>query len=171
MVAGDLSAALDLFRGVAAAAPTEAAPLVRAGHLLLRLERPVEAIDALREAVARNADNATRWFLLGEALAGLAVDPEDDPEVDDGTNDTVGVAFEHVIRLRPDFVPAHANLAVVRRRSGDQDGAVSSLLRAAELDPGDPRRHEALGTALHGAGRMERAGWSGQSKPIAVMSC
>ena len=45
------------------------------------------------------------------------------------------MAYRAAIRLDPRYAPAHCNLGVALRITGDPYGAVASLEKAVELDP------------------------------------
>lgn len=137
--------AIDLYLRVADAAPADSAALTRAGHLLLRRDRNREAEQALGRAVARHRNNATAWFLRGEA--GEALNDLDIAER----------AFREVTRLRPDLALAHRRLGALLRGTGAVAAAIAALQRAARLEPGNPNGHGDLAHALHDAGMTEQA--------------
>ncbi|MEA3642348.1 MAG: tetratricopeptide repeat protein [Lamprobacter sp.] len=56
--------------------------------------------------------------------------------------------FREAIRLQPDCVPAHNNLANALQADGDLEGALASARRAIELDPKRAVLHSTLGS-LH----------------------
>jgi len=48
-------------------------------------------------------------------------------------------AFEHVVKLRPDYADAYTNVALANFRNENYDAAMESLSKALELAPGDAR--------------------------------
>jgi O-antigen biosynthesis protein len=145
MARGEIDGAIDLFRVVAARAPGDSAALTHAAHLLLRLDRSGEALEVLAEAVNRHRENATAWFLKGEAA-----------EVQQETG-LASEAFRHVIRLRPDFALAHYRLGRMMRDTGAMAAAIPAFRDAARLDAADPRRHEDLAGVLYDVRMIEEA--------------
>jgi len=65
--------------------------------------------------------------------------------------------FETAIRLEPGNAPAHFWYGIMFRLSGDVDGDLRELGRAAELDPLSPVTRGNLAYAYYAAGRMPEA--------------
>ena len=72
-------------------------------------------------------------YALGEELAFA------------GQEQAARQAFEEVLRLKPDYVMAHINLAVGLLKAKDTEGAVRHFEEAARLDPRNPVASEYLG--------------------------
>jgi Flp pilus assembly protein TadD len=56
----------------------------------------------------------------------------------EGRNEDARRLFETALLLAPDFAPAHGNLGLALRRSGDLEGAFAAYERALDLAPGSP---------------------------------
>jgi O-antigen biosynthesis protein len=142
---GELDKAIELFREVARRAPEDSAALTRAGHLLLRRDRVLEARHVLDQAIIRHRDNATAWFLMAE-VAEHAKDI-------DGASE----AFNQVIRLRPDLALAHSRLGRLTQDRGAVAASIPPFREAVRLEPGNPRHHSDLAGALYDARMTEEA--------------
>jgi GT2 family glycosyltransferase/Flp pilus assembly protein TadD len=142
---GEIDQAIEMFREVARRAPADSAGLTRAGHLLLRVGRPGEARAVLDAALSRYPDNATAWFLIGEAQ---------ELEKD---GDAARRAFKQVIRLRPNLPLAHSRLGRLSRDSGAVATAIPAFREAARLQPKNARRHAELAGILYEARLTEEA--------------
>ncbi|MDA9975782.1 glycosyltransferase [Alphaproteobacteria bacterium] len=142
---GEIDLAIEMFREVARRAPGDSASLTRAGHLLLRVGRPEEARVVLDLALSRYPDNATAWFLIGEAQ-------ELEKDVDAARR-----AFKQVIRLRPNLPLAHFRLGQLSRNSGAVATAIPAFREAARLQPDNVRHHAELASVLYEARLTEEA--------------
>jgi Flp pilus assembly protein TadD len=65
--------------------------------------------------------------------------------------------FQTAIRLAPDFVHSYANLGVVRRRFGDERGALEAYRRALEIEPREPTVLNNLAALYTAQGREDEA--------------
>jgi tetratricopeptide (TPR) repeat protein len=66
-------------------------------------------------------------------------------------------AFEHAIRLKPDYATAHYNLGVARAAMGETEGALQSYAEALRYDPDHAKTHNNLGSILARKGRLKKA--------------
>jgi tetratricopeptide (TPR) repeat protein len=66
-------------------------------------------------------------------------------------------AFEHVVKLRPDYPDAYTNVALANFRNERYDAAMESLNKALELAPGDARAVFYRASILRQEGNMEEA--------------
>ena len=62
-----------------------------------------------------------------------------------------------LLRLKPDFAQAHANLAIARSRSGDSGGAIASYREAVRHAPEDAGSHAGLAEEYARIGKREEA--------------
>ncbi len=67
-------------------------------------------------------------------------------------------AFQQAVALAPDLVEAWEGLGDARHRLGEAGASLHAFLNASQRAPGDGRLREALGVALHEAGREREAG-------------
>lgn len=74
-----------------------------------------------------------------------------------GDGEGAGRHFEIAVRLAPDFVHSYANLGVVRRRLGDERGALETYRRALEIDPREPTVLNNLAALYVSQGRQAEA--------------
>lgn len=131
------------------------------GIASLRKGNPVVAEREFRAAIALNPNDASSHLNLGMVLRGARRFPEANEELRRATtsedaqtrskafNNLGAVAmdqgqwaeaqsdFEQSLAARPDYATAKQNLAYVRFRLGDVDGAVRSMREAVDLRPAD----------------------------------
>ena len=65
--------------------------------------------------------------------------------------------YREAIRLKPDYVAAHAALGAALMENGDLENAIKELREAIRLDATDPVTHNELGLALFRKGNYENA--------------
>jgi predicted TPR repeat methyltransferase len=133
---GDLEAAAEGFRRAReAGAPPDV--LVNRGAVLLRLDRPLEAAEALLEACLARPEDAPARRLLARALR-RAGDPE-----------AAEAALREAIALDPTHGGAHRNLAHLLEERGALEGAAQALETAAAC--GDPEATHRVAAQRGGA--------------------
>jgi protein O-GlcNAc transferase len=106
------------------------------GLCRLGLGQPGAAVQAFRDAIARNPAFPDAVNNLGVAHDRLGQQPE------------AAECFRRAVAMRADYADAHRNLGDCLRRLGDADGAVAALQRAAQLQPQDASLAADLGGAL-----------------------
>lgn len=82
-----------------------------------------KAAAAYRNAIKLNGENPRRLAQLAEALLGAT---------EGHVNDTVKDTYDRLLKLKPDYLPAHFWLAVRLEQKGDQSGAVKSYKKLLE---------------------------------------
>lgn len=142
----------------AALAPNDAEPLLALGDALRNQGNVEEAVTVYRRAIAREDADAASWLKLGNALV-LASQPEDAVGAFEealerapmlaAAHNGLGAALMHAGRT-DDAVPALEraaaldahdpnpllNLALLRERAGDREGARAAFQQALDRDPG-----------------------------------
>jgi tetratricopeptide (TPR) repeat protein len=106
------------------------------------------AIRDYQEAVRLNPRNALLRAQLGTVYHTLK------------RYDQARSCYEQALALDQKFAQAHANLGALLRTCGDQQGALTHLKRATELDPDNPATAIAwynLGAVLQGREQLEEA--------------
>jgi tetratricopeptide (TPR) repeat protein len=93
------------------------------GEVLWKLDRRVDSIAQLREAVRLRPDYWEAHYRLGEELAQENEVP------------AAAAEFEQVLRLNPSFVKAHENLGVALYKLGRANEAVEQFDEVLRLDP------------------------------------
>jgi tetratricopeptide (TPR) repeat protein len=101
MSAGDLAAAEQGFRALAAAYPSYSGPLLNLGILQARAGKLAEAEQTIRGAVERNANNAAAFNQLGIVYRKL------------GRFKDADEAYQHALQIDPNYALAHLNLGVL----------------------------------------------------------
>ena len=125
--------------------PEGVATHARLGNLLLRLNRPGEALPVLRQALALEPDSAMLQCHLGLACLDL-----DEPE-------QAAAAFREALRLRPRFPEALSSLSEALRRLGRLDEARLAAETAVRMDFRRPEAHLHLGNVLGDLGEFAAA--------------
>jgi len=153
--AGELEAALFVFRRAAALDPGWSGPHVNMGAAFARLGRRDRARAAYRQAIALDPGNPVAHYDLGlllagdgdpgEAAAALAIACELDPDLDAAgaalagcaaaRPDAVIAALTARVERRPERAAAWVDLATAFAATNDPGGAEPCLRRALELDP------------------------------------
>lgn len=175
---GDLSAAERQYREAASLTP-QAAPWQALGEMLLRNDRPGEALPALEKASRLAPDSSASAEQLGLARLMLgdafgAVEPLEQAVRLDATNfsaqvrlgdawSTLGrlpdaaAAYGHAVRLRPDVVAARVALAEAQAKNGLLNDAEKTLREGIRMAPESPELNFALGLVLRGLGEEDEA--------------
>lgn len=105
--------------------PQDSACLTLKGIVLLELDEPQDAIEALRAATTIAPNDPEAWLQTGIAL------------MTDGRLEEASEAFKAAVRLRPDNARALVDLGNVLFMLGRSDEALESLEEASRLRPGD----------------------------------
>jgi tetratricopeptide (TPR) repeat protein len=113
------------YREAMAGDPTAAAPRFNLGRLLLRTERPVEAIQVFTELRDLKSNDAEVYFGLGVALCRA-------DRVEEGID-----ALITTIRLNPENAAAYTELAEAHSRNGDLQRAMEAIQVALKIKPRD----------------------------------
>jgi tetratricopeptide (TPR) repeat protein len=128
----------------------------------LRTGKINDAVESLRQALARKPDNAEANYYLGIALA------------QSGDNGGSVQAFRMAIEKRPDSAEIHYNFGIALRQMGKLSEAIQELRQAIQLRPEDGLAHCALGKVLlqegeaqAGEKEMARAHQLGACRPMA----
>ncbi len=131
--AGDYVSALERYQEAVKKNPLDAESLSNLGQVLVRLNRPQEAIPYLERAIGIIP---TRWayhFNLGRAL-GLS-----------GRSDEAIASYRRAQGLFPDDYATAFNLAMALHKAGNETGAVEQYQKAITLQPADASFRKALG--------------------------
>ena len=120
-------------------------PSLSSAFELHQLGRVSEAIQAYRDLLSREPNNATALHLLGIALIQLARADEAIPPL------------QQAVTLAPDEAEYHAGLARAHHALGAHGQAVTSMQRAVELAPESHSLWSDLGAMLQTDGRNEHA--------------
>jgi len=101
MSTGDLAAAEEAFRALAAEYPSYSGPLVNLGILAAKAGRLEEAEKALQAAIERNAHNAAAFNQIGIVYRKL------------GRFEEADWAYQQALRIDPHYANAYLNLGVL----------------------------------------------------------
>jgi tetratricopeptide (TPR) repeat protein len=142
--AGQLGAAEELSRAAWAAAPSADAAHAL-GIIAFQAGRLDEAIDHLRDAIARDDGVALYHANLGEMLR-LA-----------GQRAGAIAHGERALALNPAYHPAWSNLGIAYYEEGRYQDALDCQERALALEPAYPQAHSNRGNALRALGRAAEA--------------
>jgi len=133
---GDFAASLAQFQAAIARNPQDADSLSNLGQVLIKLNRPADAIPYLQRAVAIAPDRWAYQFNLARAL-GLM-----------GRMDESIQTYRRAQDLFPaDYVTAF-NLALALHKNNDEAGAVEQYQKAINLQPDDASFRKALGMSF-----------------------
>lgn len=133
--AGDYATALAQYQAAVERNPQDAESLSNLGQVLVRLNRPKEAIPFFERALAILPSRWAYQFNLARAL-GLT-----------GQWAESVAAYRKAQALFPDDYATAFNLGLALHRMGDEAGAVEAYQKAISLEPGDPSFRIALGTS------------------------
>src|SRR5262249_25280387 len=117
---GAAEEAIAAYREAARREPGYVEPRVGLGTLLMKADRPEEAVTPFRDVVRLRPD-AQAYFNLGWALGGS------------GDLDGAIAAYREALRRDPDYAEAHCNLGSALCRQGKLTEALASLKRGHEL--------------------------------------
>jgi tetratricopeptide (TPR) repeat protein len=107
---------------------------------LLNEERYREAMELLREVLAKDAQNPYAYFFLGQAFYEVG---EMEPSRD---------AYQAALKLAPEHLGARVALCHVLRKLGDHRGAIREGMAALEKAPQDADALYATGMAYFARG-------------------
>jgi tetratricopeptide (TPR) repeat protein len=113
--------------------------------VLSALNRPQEAVGALKEACRLAPKDAESHYKLGLAYN------------ETGDLQNTVKELETAVELEPRFALAWYNLGLARNGAGQTDSALEALSRAESVDPEDPRIPYARATILARLGRAKEA--------------
>jgi len=116
---------------------------VRRGELLVRLDRPAEALDALRAALALEPALEPAHYFSGVALAAL------------GRRAEAITAWEAALAQSPDHVDTHYNIAQARFLMKEYEAALAAFQTVARLDPDDFMTTRKIAQCLYALGRHD----------------
>ena len=102
------------------------------------------------ETLARHALRATRDNYLAEMDLGAAIHHA-------GQADEALAHYRAALEIKPDYAPAHNNLALVLAGQGRSEEAIAHLGEALRLQPGYASAHYLIGTLLDQQGRAAEA--------------
>ncbi len=162
---GNIRAAVELAQQVVKERPGMAAAYEMLGFLLQESERPGDAIELLRAAMASGAGTEQMRARLGltlseagrakEAVEVLApIADRDDPDLlnaygialaDSGRTGEALDQFRRVLKIDATNAKAYQNFGIVALRAGDTEDARQHLLRALELNDRMPIALNAMG--------------------------
>jgi tetratricopeptide (TPR) repeat protein len=103
--------------------PENPAALLEMGMIGLHTKQPALAEPYIRRALRAEARNWSAWFALGMAMLQQSMWPE------------AIAAFRATIERKPDFAPAHLNLAVALEKEGLLEEAIALYRKARQLAP------------------------------------
>jgi Flp pilus assembly protein TadD len=131
--AGDYPAALARFQVAVEKNPQDTESLSNLGQVLVKMNRPADAIPYLERAVSTAPDRWTYQFNLACAL-GLV-----------GRLDESILGYRQAQALAPDDYVTAFNLALSLHKRGDEAAAVDQYQKAINLQPDDASFRKALG--------------------------
>jgi tetratricopeptide (TPR) repeat protein len=133
--AGDYATALARFQAAIEKNPQDTDSLSNLAQVLVRMNRPADAIPYLERAVALAPQQWAYQFNLARALGLVGRMPE-----------SIG-AYRRAQELFPDDYVTSFNLALALHKSGDEAGAVEQYQKAINLQPEDASFRKALGVS------------------------
>jgi uncharacterized protein (TIGR02466 family) len=136
--AGDLSAAMDIYRRVLTALPADLDALNLAADASFALGEFVDAAGFFERLAATDSEDAQTHFNLGVARRHA------------GRNADAASAFASVVRIDPTYPKANFNLGVALEADGRVEVAVSAYEKAVFQDPHD------LGSTANLAGALAK---------------
>jgi len=133
--AGDYATALAKFQAAIEKNPQDADSLSNLGQVLVRMNRPADAIPYLERAVSLSPQQWAYQFNLARALGLVGRMPE-----------SIG-GYRRAQELFPDDYVTAFNLALALHKTGDEAGAVEQYQKAINLQPEDASFRKALGVS------------------------
>lgn len=120
--------------------------LQRLGAALRRLERHMEALEALKQAASMMPGDALTWHELGLTYRAL------------GRAGDSAAAMEKALELDPELPEAHNNLGIIRVAAGAVERGEAAFREAIRIRPEYADAHGNLANLLSGARKFEEAG-------------
>jgi FkbM family methyltransferase len=130
--AGDVQEAVRQFKEAAAARPSDPEPLEVASKFLFERGRWAEAEEALKDLLARDAEDAAAHHNLGTVHARL------------GRAAAAAACYRRSTDIRPDSAATWVLLGHALRDAGRKDEAIEAWGQAVRLDPGNAEAAAAL---------------------------
>jgi tetratricopeptide (TPR) repeat protein len=130
--AGDYATALTKFQAAIEKNPQDTDSLSNLGQVLVRMNRPADAIPYLERAVSLAPQQWAYQFNLARALGLVGRMPE-----------SIG-GYRRAQELFPDDYVTAFNLALALHKTGDEAGAVEQYQKAINLQPEDASFRKAL---------------------------
>lgn len=143
--AGRVQEAERVFEASLELLPGRVSTLVNLGATKLRLSKPLEALGALDEALAREPGDRDAWYHRGEALARL------------GRYEEAIASCDKAIAIEAGFPPAWRVRAMLLARLRRYEEALIALDRLAALLPGHGETWQHRGQTLQKLGRHDEA--------------
>ena len=141
LLAGDAGKAVDLFRRGKHANPDNLELRLNLALALVRLQKIDEAVNELKEVLAKDPKNAQAHHDLGAAYRAKGLDPQ------------AVAAFETAVQLKPDYTSAHFNLANAYGSANRWAESEASARRVIELEPEHARARYLAAMAQHQQGK------------------
>jgi tetratricopeptide (TPR) repeat protein len=141
----NMDAALAYYQDAIGRNPADADSFSNLGQILLRLNRPADALPHLQRAMELKPDTWAYTVNMGRALGSLG-----------RWHDAVAM-YRRAQALLPDDGGTTFKLAEALREWGDVEAAVAEFEKAIALDPKDATFRIALGRALESLGRPVEA--------------
>lgn len=176
---GDLAAAIDRYRRVAAMKPRFVPAQLALADCLERQAQPLEALQVLEHACTAISTDAELQLKTGELLQRMGRSPEalaylerarelrpQDSSIHhalgllhthEGRVDDAIACLEHAIALDPQCVEARMNLASLYNRRRAHDKAAAHYAAVAQMQPAAPEVRNALGDACLSQGKLDEA--------------
>lgn len=142
---GEYERALALYQDAVKRNPNDAEAWSNLGQVLVRLERPADALPNFARAIALLPRRWAYHFNLARAY---------------GLLNEWGKAVENyraAERLYPDDYAIAFNLGLALRKAGDHAGAIEQFKKAISLDPQDPTFHLSLAMSYEALNRWAEA--------------
>jgi Tfp pilus assembly protein PilF len=115
------------------------------GTMYFNLGMNKEAIDAFKQAIKIDPDNADAHYNLGTAF------------IKSGMYKEAIEAYKQVIRIKPDYAEAHNNLGTAFIKSGMYKEAIEAYKQVIRIKPDYAEAHNNLGTAFIKSGMDKEA--------------
>jgi tetratricopeptide (TPR) repeat protein len=115
------------------------------GNILVKQDRPGEALALLQKASELNGKDAEIQHTIGIALSKLGRDAE------------AAEYIQTAVRLDPNYARAYNDLGILIARSGDPRSAAKQLREAVRIEPDNPDFRYELGVSLVDAGQLDEA--------------
>ncbi len=157
LLSGDAAGSLWHFVQMTLLAPEQSAGFVNLGAAYNQLEKSSQAVDVLAKAV-KLQPTAAAYHNLGIAHRRLKHWP------------SAKTAFREALRLNPNLVEAHENLASVYVELGDLTLAITHFQKALELRPSFTRAAEGLHKATLALSQPEKPSPESDPSPVSTQS-